>query len=140
MATYDVHQLYNQLCEIIDDHYRFVDITESEAYEDFPCSLSFSAFDFEDDCFIEYEPVDSCDIPDSLTSTKFKPEEYCSHLVFTYNDIATLKCALDNVLEYFKECAKDSSTSRDEKNELREYSIRCRNLQAKFNQFFSFLK
>lgn len=45
--------------------------------------------------------------------------------------------ALNNALEYFKECLKDSSLSRDIKDEIRISSTQCRNLQAKFNKFCS---
>lgn len=143
MATYKISDLINTLHEIASDNYEYVDILELDEDDDMPASLSFSAIS---DSFseVDYESVDSVEIPenyDSETSSRlFAPSDICPDLLFTFNEIFTLKQALDNALEYMKECSKDPSCSRETLEDIKKASISARNLQAKFAKFMSHLK
>ena len=116
MANYKISDLINALHEIASDNYEYVDILELDEDDDMPASLSFSAIS---DSFseVDYESVDSVEIPenyDSETSSRlFAPSDICPDLLFTFDEIFTLKQALDNALEYMKECSKDPSCSRE---------------------------
>lgn len=141
MATYKVNDLLNQICEIIDDGYEYVDIIELEADEYSPTGLSFEALD--EYSSIGYDGVESCEMPEDYDSDAPRTvcsDDFCKYISFTYAEIATLKHAIDNALEYFKECSKDPSLSRDALSEIKASSVDCRNLQAKLAKFFKKFK
>lgn len=142
MATYKVQDLFNQLSEIINDGYEFVDVYESEADDDFPTSLSFEAIDEYEN--IGYDGVESCEIPPdhdfNSISTTVRTDSYCSSIVFTYDEIFTIEHAVNNALEYFKECSKDPSYSKEVLAEIKASSIKCRNLQAKLAKYLKRFK
>jgi len=142
MATYKSTELLKMISEIVNDGYKYVDVSEWEGdkpddkdgeYDDLPTYLSFEAID-EDLAGIDYESVYSCDFPnesDIATPELFHGNDYCSSIAFTFDEIFTIKHALDNSLEYFKECANDPKVSKDILSEIKSASISCRNLQAK---------
>ena len=145
MATYKISDLINMLHEIASDNYEYVDILELEGDEDedIPASLSFSAI-IDDFGEVDYESVEAVDIPENYNSEtsvrKFSPSDICPDLLFTFDEIFTLKQALDNALEYMKKCSNDPSYSKATLEDIKKSSIAARNLQAKFAKFMSQLK
>lgn len=141
MAIYKTSELFNKLCEIISDGYDYVEISEDSDSE-LP-ALTFSAcedLEYSED----YEDIFSCELPKdydvSNASHICNLNDFCSDLLFTYNEIFTIKHAIDNALEYFKECLEDKSLSREIKQEIDLSAVKCRNLQAKIAKFESKLK
>ena len=143
MATYKIYDLIEKLYEISADGYEYVDIFESECDDEYPASLSFSAIS-NDSLGIDYEEIESCEIPDNYdyeeSTRKINSADFCLQLPFTYQEIFTIKHAVDNALEYFKECIENPEISKDIKTEIKTSSVSCRNLQAKINKFLSKLK
>lgn len=133
MATYKITELLKCLNEVITDGYEYVDILECEDN-----SLSLSAYENTLES-IDYENIPSCDLPDDYdvetTPCIFNVNDLCGDILFTYRELFTIMYALDNSLEYFKECAKDPSCSKEEAAEIKESSVDCRNLQAKLAKF-----
>ena len=139
MAIYNVYELYNRICELANDGYEYVEIITLDSDEEFPESLSFNAIETYNSS-VDYEEIESCVLSEHYCyeekqSHTIKPTDYCMELNFTYNEIATIKHAVDNALEYFKEALKDDSYSKDIIKEIKESSIECRNLQAKLAHF-----
>lgn len=144
MATYNTSELFNKLCEIINDGYNYVDIDIFEATDENETGfLSFEAIvdDYES---IDYESIDECCIPENysaenITSKKIKNTDFCSEIAFTYDEIFTLAHAVDNALEYFKEC-EALPENKPHQAEIKRASVNCRNLQAKFAKFLKAVK
>lgn len=65
--------------------------------------------------------------------------DYCVGLPFTYDEIYTLKHAIDNSLKYSKECINNPSYSKESISSIKKSSVSLRNLQAKFAKFFKSL-
>lgn len=138
MATYKSAELLKMISEIINDGYKYVEVYESEGFEDeegdgLPTGLSFNAISSEFET-IDYECVDSCKSPtesDIDSPQHFKGSDICGSVSFTFDEIFTIKHSVDNALEYFKECTKDPKTSKDALSEIKSSSISCRNLQSK---------
>ena len=108
MATYKISDLINMLHEIASDNYEYVDILEldGDEDEDIPASLSFSAI-IDDFGEVDYESVEAVDIPENYNFETSVREIFlflisCPDLLFTFDEIFTLKQALDNALEYMK--------------------------------------
>lgn len=143
MATYKTSDLYNIISELMNDGYEYVDVLSLDAAEDSPEALSFDAI--EDSCSsTEYEIIESCEVPDdydfSEHSTRpIAPTDYCCELNFTYEEIALIKHATDNALEYFKELLKDPKQSKEIVKDIKQSSVKCRNLQAKLSKFLKYL-
>ena len=140
MATFKTVELLNKLHEMINDGYELVDISLFENEDDSTSTMYFNVIedDFES---IDYESIDSCDIPDGYSSSSISllPDDPAP-ISFSYSDILTLSHAVDNALEYYKECSKDSSYSKEILEEIKTSSISTRNLQAKFAKFLKRLK
>lgn len=130
MAVYDIHALYNRIAEILSDGYDLAEISELEESDGLPACLTFSATDNSIE-YVDYEEVESIDL--SIHQTRnISSTDFCSDILFTYDEVSTLFCAINNSLEYFKELSKRSDTSRDDKDKIRKASVEMRNLQAKF--------
>lgn len=123
MATYKTIDLMNQISQILNDGYHFVDVYECESDEDYLPSLSFEVPDFD----MEYDEVVS--LPDDTTKLTISSQDYIA--AFTLEEITLLHQAVSNALEYYKECQKDSSYSRDDKASIKTASVKTRNMQAK---------
>lgn len=139
MATYKTVDLINRLSELINDGYEYVDITELDADEEFPSCLSFSAIE-DSSSSVDFEEIDSVELPEdydyyTTDSHKVKGTDTCLTISFTYQELAFLKFAVDDALEYAKECSKNPSISRDELSSIKSTSVHWRNLQAKFAKF-----
>lgn len=139
MAIYQTQELLNQISEILSDGYKYVEVTEldGDEEEDFPVSLNFSAIE-SSFSGIDYEGVDSCDIPedyDSDSDTFTVSRDDFVPISFTFREICTLKQSVDNALEYLKECSNDPSYSKETLDDIKSSSVRMRNLQAKLAQF-----
>ena len=141
MAIYKTSELFNKLCEIISDGYDYVEINEDYGYN--PPELTFNACE-DSNYSADYEEICACDLPDgynaSTASHICNLNDFCCDLPFTYSEIFTIKHAIDNALEYFKECLEDKTLSREIKQEIDLSAVRCRNLQAKIAKFVSKLK
>lgn len=136
MATYKIADLHKMICDLINDGYEYADVYSCEADDNFPEYLSFSAI--EDDCStVDYEEVDSCELPDGYYLGMEPPEpikatDPCAKLSFTYGEIFTIKQAIDNALEYAKILCEDNSLPSDVIKDVKNSSVAWRNLQAKF--------
>lgn len=142
MATYKTSELLKQIGEIINDGYEYVEVDELKADDEIPASLSFEAIgEFET---IGYDGVDSCEASEDYDFDapffKFSPDDLCGNIAFTFNEIFTIKLAIDNALEYMKECSKDTSCSKELLSQMKEDAIDYRNLQAKLAKFLKHIK
>ncbi len=108
--------------------------------DEFPVSLSFSASEDEFDG-IEYDDVES--LPDDYDCSQcagINADTPCFTL--TLQETAMALHAMDNALEYFKECSanKDNLYDKNTLDRIRSASVRCRNLQAKTRKFLNRFK
>lgn len=145
MAIYKSTELLKMISEIVNNGYKYVDVSELEGFSPDPDDDEYDEFDdlpsylhfdvIEDDLTTsDYECVYSCKFPsesDIVASEHFHGNDICSSIAFTFEEIFTIKHAIDNALEYFKECSKDTKTPKDILSEIKSSSISCRNLQAK---------
>lgn len=154
MAIYKSDELLKMISEIVNDGYKYVDVSEMEGFEpdpddedydefeDLPTHLNFEVI--EDDLVSnDYDCVYSCKFPsesDIANPQRFHGNDYCSSISFTFDEIFTVKHAVDNSLEYFKECSKDPEISKEILAEIKSSSISCRNLQAKLVKFLKKFK
>lgn len=144
MAIYQTHELLNLLHNMYNDGYDYIGICEdSDESSEYLSFEGYGVSDGEAD-FIHYEDIDSCQIPaDYLPGSLFhsvNADDFCYDIPFTITELCTIKCAVDNALQYFKECSANSNCSKEEHNEIKRSSINCRNLQAKLNHFFKEIK
>lgn len=154
MAIYKSAELLKMISEIVNDGYKYVDVTELEGtlpdpnddeddeYDDLPTALSFEVID-EHLAGIDYESVNSCDFPtvnDIHAPEHFHGKDICGSITFTFDEIFTIKHATDNALEYFKECSEDPEIPKDILAEIKTSTISCRNLQAKLAKFLKGFK
>lgn len=143
MGIYKISDLYNRLCEMIDDGYDYANIYLLTADEESPESLGFEALE---DSFssVDFETVESCKLPEDYyylaeSLRAINPTDYCIELNFTYEEIATIKHAVDNALAYFKELLDDPTQPKHIIKDIKQASVDCRNLQAKLANFFKHL-
>lgn len=138
MAIYKTQDLLHKICEIIFDGYSFVDISELEKDDEFPTSLSFNACDR--DCDIDYESVESCELPDDFYANNHIQEinvnDFCGEMPFTYKELFALGNSIQNALEYGKERLQAKDCSKEERDAIKSSSVELRNLQARFSIFF----
>lgn len=138
MATYKTSELFNKLAQMINDGYEYVDISESDGDDEMPAILYFEAI-VNDFARYNYESIDSHILPEDYDveapiSRTVNASDFCSGMVFTYKEIFALNHAVNNALEYFKECSKDPA-NKELLSEIKSASVDCRNLQAKFAKF-----
>lgn len=141
MAIYKTIDLLNKLHEIIEDKYEYVDVMELDADDDTPEALAFDVFD-DYDSSIDYEEVDSVDIPDDYDYSFHihgKSDDNCYTISFTYEELFIISDAISDALEYYKKYISDPSCTRDERDNIKSFSVKCRNLQAKLAKFFKHL-
>ncbi len=137
MAIYKTRDLQDRLCEIAKDGYLYVDITEIDADDEFPTSLSFDALaPYES---TDYETVESLelDLEDEFPPVTFHATDLCHEIGFTYEEISTIHHAVVNALEYFKSCEKDPTYSKEVVRDIKSSAVKCRNLQAKLVKFLN---
>ena len=127
MADYNIHEIFNRICEIIDDGYHCVDIAELEEDDEYPTCLNFAAYDPNDECSVDYGSVDS--IEEELNHVTIQSDDYFVGL--TLDEAFDVQHALDICLEHYKEFDLDPKASREEKRNAKSQAISLRNLQAK---------
>ena len=112
MATYKTIELINRLSELINNGYEYVDLSIIEADEDLPEALRFDAIE-SDACSVDYEEIDSVEIPEDYDYDngyhKVNGSDFCLTLPFTYDEIGALAHAVENALQFVKECSDDPS-------------------------------
>lgn len=123
MATYKTIDLMNQISQVLNDGYHFVDVYECDSDKEHLPSLSFEVPDFD----IEYDDVVS--LSEETVKFNLSPDDYIA--AFSFNEIALLHHAVTNSLEYGKECLNDPSYSKEDKDKIKSFSVKLRNLQAK---------
>ena len=138
MATYKTTDLLAVLAQILDDGNPTVNISQLEALDDIPESLHFESQDEDDDEFVtDYDTVYAIDSTDDIDmSLHFHPDDLCSHFFFTYNEIETIRAALNHSLEYIKEESVKPIYSKEDLQAMKYSSVRFRNLLAKVDRFF----
>lgn len=137
MAIYKTSELFNRISELINDGYEYTDVSLLEEDEDFSECLHFDAI--VSDCEnMDYEEVDSCKLPECYSTENskriVKANDFCATFPLTYKEIFTLSIAIDNALEYFKECI-DKPENKSDRPIIKQVAVDCRNLQAKFKKF-----
>ena len=139
MALYNLFEVMDHIMEIINDGYIYADISEIPRDDDDPASLSFSVPDPDNDFLaIDYESIDALPDDYDLSRCSITSDKVCYGL--TLEELATVHHALNNALEYFKECSSDKSYSKEVLNDIKASSVRCRNLQAKTLKFLNKFK
>ena len=138
MAIYKTSELFNKLAQMINDGYEYVDISESDGDDEMPSILCFEAIVNDFEC-CDYESLGSHILPEDYDveapiSRTINASDFCSGIIFTYKEIFALNHAVNNALEYFKECSKDPA-NKELLSEIKSASVNCRNLQAKFAKF-----
>lgn len=134
MATYRTSDLLKQVHEISENGVDYVDIYEVEDTEE---DASFLAFEGIVDEYerIEYDGIDSVnDIDNDVVDNDYDPDDPCMLFTFTYNELFTFACALDDALEFHKIRSASTNCCRDEKDDIKKRSIAMRNLQAKLSK------
>lgn len=133
MAIYKTLDLIKELRLVLDDGFEFVELMELESEDDMPASVSLSGIG--EDEMIEYDPVESCEIPDDYDydnpDFRFKPNDQCEHIAFTFDELRVIQHSVNNALEYYKECIKDDFYEKDVREHIRKSTIDTRNFQAK---------
>lgn len=129
MATYSAIDLMNQISEILNDGHLFVEVSELEAEDDYPASLSFEA---EDGYFgIGYEGVEALS-DDSDCKITITGKDCIA--AFSLEEISLLHQAVSNALEYYKEHQNDASYSKEIRADMRSSAVATRNMQAKLTK------
>lgn len=135
MAVYNLFDLLGRITEIINDGYFYADISEIPSDDEFPQSLSFSALGSDD--APEYDCVDSISYdyenpPEFPVVSKDAP--FCA---LSLSELETTLHAVNNALEYFKECSlnKDGLYDRSTLDDLKRSSVKLRNFQSKLIKF-----
>ena len=135
MANYITLELLCRIANIFDDGYEVVEITEIEGDDEEPTSLSFSVEDEESS--IDYDFIDSLDNNDKY-SFSYTPDDKLA--AFSLRELTVLYNSVTSALKYYKSIDKDSSISRDEKDEVKKLAIDARNMQAKLTKFLKAYK
>lgn len=90
-------------------------------------------------CSVDYEEIDSVEIPEDYDYDngyhKVNGSDFCLTLPFTYDEIGALAHAVENALQFVKECSDDPSCTKEDIADMKNAAIRWRNLQAKFAKF-----
>ncbi len=131
MADYSIHEVFNRVCEIINDGYHYVNIMELESDDDFPASLEFSAYDPEHECSIDYDPVDALESSELFQDGTIHADEFL--IGITSKEANLLKVALEVTLSTYKKILSDSSTEKSQKDKIKSISVDLRNMQARIN-------
>lgn len=136
MATYNILDLQQRLYEIVQDGYLYADITEFKADDENPTCLHFEALESEDS-YIDYEEIDSLTevLPDDLSVAKFKPDDICHLINFSYRELTYIENALANTIDYATLCSKDDSYSKEEQEQFKADSIMFKDLHNKLYNF-----
>ena len=135
MANYNTLELFCRIANILDDGYNVVDIMEIEGDDEGPTSLSFSVEDEESG--MDYDDIDSLDNNDEY-SFSHNPDDKLA--AFSLKELNVLYNSVTSALKYYKSIDKDSSISRDEKDEVKKLAIDARNMQAKLTKFLKAYK
>ncbi|MBO5144875.1 MAG: hypothetical protein J6C19_05000 [Lachnospiraceae bacterium] len=143
MAIYQTKELLSKICELVMDGFQYVELTELEAdTSGNDTSLTFSAIE-SDFNTVDYGDIYALSLPEDYnvadTPARFSRDDFAA-IVFSYDEIFTLKHAVDNALEYFKECAENPQYSKETIREIQAASVPARNLQAKLAHFINSLK
>lgn len=138
MALYNLFEVMNHIMGIINDGYMYADISEIPGDDELPPGLSFSVPDPDDFMEIDYESVDALPEDHDLSDCSITPDKACYCL--SLEELATVHHALNNALEYFKECSSDKSYNKEVLKEIKASSVKCRNLQAKTFKFLNRFK
>ncbi len=132
MAVYKTSDLIKRLHEILTDGYVYVDVSELEGDDEFPTSLSFSVLD-DQDMGIDYESIESLDESSiDSSSSRSKTSDICPEAVFTYEELFTLMYSIEVTLDRLKEWSAEPLSKKD-LDEIKQSTVDCRNLQAKFS-------
>lgn len=131
MAVYKTSDLIQRLHEILTDGYGYVDVSELEGDDEFPTSLSFSVLD-DQDMGIDYESIEFLDESSiDSSSSRFKTSDICPEAIFTYKELFTLMYSIEVTLDRLKEWSAEPLPKKD-LDEIKQSTVDCRNLQAKF--------
>lgn len=131
MADYSIHEIFNRVCEIINDGYHYVNIMELESNDDFPSSLEFSAYDPKNECSINYDSVDALESEELFQDGTIHADEFL--IGITSKETSLLKVALEVTLSTYKEMLSDSSIEKNQKDKIKSLSVELRNMQARIN-------
>lgn len=139
MTAYKTVDLINKLSELINDGFEYVSVCIIDADDECLESLMFEAIESPVSS-IDFEDVEQVEVPEDydyeeVVSHKVKGTDTCLTLPFTYQELADLSYAVDVALDYTKECSKNPSCSREEREDMKISGIHWRNLQAKFAKF-----
>lgn len=138
MAIYKLSELIERLAEVSSDGNEFIEIEES--YDDIENahSIWFNSVSPNDE--IEYDPVDSCVIPDDYDfdcpARDTSPESICPDLMFTYRELDMLSRGIDSLLILLKDYANRPECTKEELSAIKSDSVDYRNLQARFAHFY----
>lgn len=139
MAVYKTSDLIKRLHEILTDGYGYVDVSELEGDDEFPTSLSFSVLD-DQDMGIDYESIESLDESSiDSGSSRSKTSDICPEAVFTYEELFTLMYSIEVTLNRLKEWSAEPLSKKD-LDEIKQSTVDCRNLQAKFGKLRKLFK
>lgn len=131
MAAYKIIDLYNQLHEIASDGFEYVEISQLEADEDFPESLSFCAVETYYSGVDDYDRVDSCELPedyDVADCSIFNP------VPFSVADFELIKSSLNDSVAYCKKQLDSVTISADERSSITQ---KLKSYEALRNTFVS---
>ncbi len=142
MAIYKISDIYNVLCDALCDGNEYANIYLTEADEEYPESITIEPLD--ELCNAAYEPIEACDIPSDYdfnnTHRQISASDYCDMLPFTYEEVLTIFDALNNAIEFCKECEKDPNNSREIRQNIKTFLVEFRNLQAKIRPIANLFK
>ena len=141
MNSYNLFDLLSRITEIINDGYFYAEISELPSDDEFPVSLSFSAFSYDETLHANYDEVEALPSDYDYSQKLFIPSDSPCYSL-SLPEVQTVLCALDNALEYFKECSYNKSGlyDRETLNHIKASSVHCRNLQAKVRKFLNGVK
>lgn len=90
-----------------------------------------------DEFVTDHDTVYAIDSTDDIDmSLHFRPDDLCSHFFFTYNEIETIRAALNHSLEYIKEESVKPIYSKEDLQAMKYSAVCFRNLLAKVDRFF----
>lgn len=125
MAIYKISELAGTVRELIHCGYDYVNVCACEEAEDFPASLDFEGV-HDLSTSEEIAELVSVEVPSNyirgLSPSQLNADDVSSSLCFSFDELCVLMNAVDNALEYMKECVASPDCTKNEKDEIKIFS------------------
>lgn len=116
MITVNVIELFVKSAELLADGFLQVELSEIDADDEYPASLSFDAVDGSPCDHVDYESIDDCSKSESF-ELSFKSDSIAPYPI-TFNDLRLMSHAFHNAIENCITSLEDVTISTDLRGEI----------------------